>query len=220
MKKLFLIILLFIVSCTNFSTKNLLLESNCAPPCWNGIIPGETSKEQVLTILSDLSIVDQIESTGAWNSFDDGVIFKLNGQTFIQNNRSIYVETRLISDRVVVMNFTGRLDVTLGEMINMLEEPNTILIQDNPFGGQWISGILPARGVAFGCATMEIDDPSRADIKPDIDLNWVTYFSPSHYADLQEASWFLMGNDNIQIEEILYKWVGYGNLQEKYFSQK
>ncbi|MBE7435979.1 MAG: hypothetical protein HS100_18830 [Anaerolineales bacterium] len=223
MKKTYIVILFLVSSCTlNLTSKNVITDSNCTPPCWKGIVPGETSKERLLEILSELPNVNQgeIGVTGPWDGYDDGVIFNVSSDSSLSKSQSVYIETRIISDNVVVINFTGDIDITLGEMINKTDEPELVMIQANPFGGLWISGVLPTKGISFGYATIELQESSQLEIKPETDLKWVTYFSPSLYHELLERGWFSMGNIDLPIVDIQYNWAGYGDIEERYFSQK
>lgn len=62
MKKTLLLIFTFLLvnGCVPSETSPTILEDLvCQPPCWQGIIPGETTEEEVLNFLKESPIIDQ-----------------------------------------------------------------------------------------------------------------------------------------------------------------
>ncbi len=74
-------IIININSCKESNNEFLIIsDKNCGPPCWENIIPGETTKSEVVQLLMENPNVDpnSIAIKGEqWNGFSDVVFFKL-----------------------------------------------------------------------------------------------------------------------------------------------
>ena len=88
-------LILFLASSCSWSTgdqRSILEDSSCDLPCWNNIVAGQTSQDEVLQILSSLPVVDQesiLVMDRPWNIFDDQIFFTLDpGNGFWQSNSS------------------------------------------------------------------------------------------------------------------------------------
>lgn len=223
MKRIFLLVLLVLSSCTILPQHHSILDdSSCNPPCWNGIVVGKTSRQQLLDIISTLPFVDQnnVAVTGSWNIFDDGVRYGLYPVKFPGNKPLVYVETNFIEDKMVFETFSGDLGVTFDEAVQKIGGPKNVIIQANPFGGYWVTAIDSAAGIGFGYATRELPKDMQSEIRPDIELGWIDFFDPTYYEQFLEAKLFSMGEGDAQtVLELMHPWVGYGEIEEKYLSQ-
>jgi hypothetical protein len=218
MKKLGLLFLLLILTaCSDSKDQQSILDrSNCAFPCWNGIVVGETTKTELLTILGALPDIDQesIEITDASdNVFDNNIYFSfLQGWTLSQRPKiDGYLD--ITDDKVGALTFCGEINMTIGELAEQVGEPENIISGNDIGGGRTAILTLPAEGIAFW-HTAEL---SNLEITPDTQIDCLEFFDPSLYHVMLEIGSFSAGYYNAEETlRVMYSWDGYGNLDEKY----
>ncbi len=97
---------------------SLFTEEPCGPPCWRGIIPGETAWSVALTILEDDASLDKLEEQAdedsnrigaAWSAVDG----ELCCQMFSEDGETV---------SFVILQTTP--DHTFGEVVEIYGEPN------------------------------------------------------------------------------------------------
>src|SRR5690242_2110352 len=79
MKKAMLLLFLFIGACGNPSAKMSILDkSDCGLPCWNEIVAGQTTEDEILKILENLPDIDSQSirnNNQTWDIFDNQITF-------------------------------------------------------------------------------------------------------------------------------------------------
>lgn len=218
MKKLSLLFLLLILTaCSNSSDQMSILDrSDCAFPCWNGIVVGKTSEAELVRILETLPDVDQesIEATGAsGNVFEITIFFSFRqGWTFEQRPK-LRGNANITDDKLGALTFCGEINTTIGELVEQVGEPENIISGNNIGGGRTAILTLPSEGVAFWY-TAEL---SNLEITPDTQIDCIQLFDPSLYNKMLDAKRFSAGYYNAEETlRVMYPWDGYGNLDEKY----
>jgi hypothetical protein len=96
---LILIMLALLTSCTQVNGEEPLqaiVDSPCDPPCWQYIIPGKTSKQEMVELTSRIPEINKQKSEwiGPWNIYNDRYVILFEGN---QSEGQI----RFIDDEVV-----------------------------------------------------------------------------------------------------------------------
>lgn len=93
--------------------KSLLTGEPCAPPCWYGLVPGESSADEVVSTLKSLPFVDGdsiIEDFITWKSS-------------VMNTDDYVGYIRIEENKVELLSIELEYDLTLQELIDVLGEP-------------------------------------------------------------------------------------------------
>jgi hypothetical protein len=201
----------------NSSRVSLLNNPSCPLPCWENINPGETTKNELLSIVANHPLIDKDTVTQVgypWNIFDDTVYF-----TF--GRSKINVEALILDNKVATLILTGDMGVTFGQLIEKTGDPEGVIILSSPDGGSFVIAVNHSNGVSFAYETSSLRGKYRSEISPEIPIRWLTLFNPKQFHDLLEAGIFSMGAYNAdETLEIMHPWVGYGSIEEKYLSER
>jgi hypothetical protein len=202
----------------------ILSNPTCQPPCWKNIRPGETTKEEAVSLLKELPEVDSttIALNGKpWNIFEDIIYFgfkdsEVHGRVYISNDKAVFIEISRVGDL--------ELDTTFGEAVNMLGEPEYII--NIPISGGLplapktnfiIIAIQPERGFGFDYDTRYLPGYQKAELLPENKLRGITFFDPAFFDQLLEAGFFSPGHlHSNETRKYMIPWEGYGALEEKY----
>lgn len=217
MKKLILLIFLFIVSCGNIPDEmSILDQSSCKLPCWNGVVAGQTTEDDLLKILENLPDVDPetIRTTNqAWNIFDDQFYFSFRQEWTLNQRSKLQGEGAIKNNTVSDFILCGEINTTMGELVEQIGEPESIISGNNFYGGRTVIITDSQKGVSYWYTT-ELDN---LEIAPDTSMDCLKIFDPSLYEAMLEAKFFSNGYYNAEETlKVMYPWDGYGNLDEKY----
>jgi len=215
-----LIIPLFLICGCKSSNPSIIIESDCAAPCWREIRPGETTQEELLTSINEMPDVKpaSVKVHGQpWKIFTDIIEFEM-----LTNEE---VEIYMLDDKVAEITFSGKNLATFEQSVEKFGEPDYI-INIQSFGPgilfteaqhNFIMALKPEKGVMYGYDTYYIPKSQRPEIKPDIKIRWIDFFDANSYKELLDAKMFSMGMlDGTETVKRFQPWVGYGSLQEKY----
>lgn len=201
-------------ACSSTTSYSLLDKSSCTLPCWNNIVLYETTKEELLNIISSLEHVDQgsiteIESLS--RIYDQVVRFEIKpGQ---KSDDPINIEISIQNNKVNMLVFSGQLGVTLGKIVLETGEPKNLLTVTLPGGYREIVMLNQAKGLAFGHGSYETD----INVEAENTINLLIVFASENYEELlEEGVFFLSAYKKDDTLRIMYPWDGYGNLDEKY----
>jgi len=178
------------------------------------IIPGKTTKQEVLTLLKGNSLIDTnsiITFGEPWNSFNDVGVFSISSN--IEGN--IY----FVNDIVVFLGFFGDLNISFSRAIEELGEPEYIvnIPMNIPNKTNEIFALIPKNGINFAYNTHDMGIKSKSEIIPENKITRVGFFDPSYFDYLLEAGTFSEGFlDSVQTKEYMVPWTGYGDIEEKY----
>ena len=217
MKRINLLLILTLASCTVLGTPpSILDDSSCDPPCWHEVMVGVTTGEEMLAILRELSIVDQnIAVLSPWLIYDGGLNFYLYPNGFYKHN--VVVDSRFFENNVAEISFCGDPGVSFGDVVERTGEPKNMIILGSPSGGSFVTAINEDIGVQFWYDTKNVSKSLRSEIAPEIPIDCLVYFDPEFYDERLEAGLVSMGHLNAEETlEAMRPWTGYGNLNEKY----
>jgi hypothetical protein len=217
MKKLILLIFLLITACVSGPDERSILDrSDCVLPCWNGIVTGQTTEDDLLKILENLPDVDPktVRTTNqAWNIFDDQFYFSFRRSWTLNQNPNLRGEGAIKNNTVSDLILCGAINTTIGELVEQIGEPENIISGNNFYGGRTVIMFDSQKGVSYWY-TAELDN---LEIMPDTSLDCIEIFDPSFYEAMLEAKFFSNGYyDAEETLRVMYPWDGYGNLDEKY----
>src|SRR6266496_4654948 len=177
---LILFVGLVLAGCKAFQNQSNAFENPvCAPPCWESITPGTTTKEDASEILSKIS--------------EDQVTVKLNNPSAETDSeirfssKNIDGSVVFIGDTVSLIPLTQKFNVSLQSAIEIFGEPESVLVYR---GGEYIGVTFykPQTGIAFSyTSSAQKRSPSWAqppdwiysEIKPEAQVNFVTFFIPN-----------------------------------------
>jgi hypothetical protein len=221
MKKVIILVILFITACTESSSKGSILDnSSCDLPCWNDIIAGKTTQSELLYILEKLPDVDQksIQNMDQpWSIFDNQIYFTFR-QGWSLNQRSkirgyVHITHSTVSDIIIC----GELNTTIGEITMQAGEPEGIISGNDIDGGRTVIFINSQKGVSFWYTTDEKLHDQQFELTPNTQIDCLRLFDPSLYAKMLDAKLISGGHYNAEETlKVMYPWNGYGNLELKY----
>lgn len=208
MKKLITVILLLMSACTPSNSESILDNPVCDLPCWNNIIPGKTTEKDFMVIIEELPNVDQdsIVNVGKpWNTFDNRI--------YVSVGRNLDLETYVLDDLVVMMDFSGALSMSFGQFIERIGYPDNIITIGGHDGSISVIALYPEKGVGYASFVNDSD----LDIQQSDDVYSLTIFDPQRFIDILDAGMFSNGFYNAsQTQEMMYPWKGYGSINELY----
>ena len=219
MKKRFIlfVLLLLLIGCKADpppNTPSILEDLVCEPPCWQNIIPGETTEQELLNILDQIPNLDKgsiFIRGGPWNSFSNTVRFDL-----IKKNFLVEVSIFLFEDIVALISIQGDIGINIGDAISALGEPTSILILF--YESYYPIFFNESMGIAFMYDAYFLPRKSRGEIYPEIKIEEIDFFDPEIFPQLIELRIFTYGVvDPQKLFEKIYPWNGYGYIEEKYF---
>ena len=144
----------FLTSCSGKPLPNDLPHSiidrqTCTLPCWNNIVPGKTSKKELLDAISVLSYVDQssiIEVKSSSKIYSEQIRFEL--KLYQKQENLITVEASIQKDIVIAIGFFGDLGISLGDVVLDTGEPENLLTMTLPGGYSTVIMLNRTKGLA------------------------------------------------------------------------
>jgi hypothetical protein len=214
------ILILLLSGCIKSKGSPTLLDNNtCTSPCWNGLIPGETSANDTFTIISQLSQVDEdsikVDNPG---NFHRGARFDLvsgeRAEMIFQNDKLIFIGFYYPESFVA-------LDVTFRQVLDELGEPDSVVVTIGPGGDCYLTvfrSLYVERGIAFsftanpGCTIFGLKN-----LKPSTHIDELYYFDPSYFDMLIDNGNISRGYFTSQnMRGLMEPWKGYGNIKNLY----
>jgi hypothetical protein len=183
----------------------LLLPAECAPPCWNLLTPGQTTRDEALLRLKQMpELIDPksvFTSTEAshwigWRFTNS----ELDGQIEIRDGK---VSTIFIGERVPYRTKYG---VRLDRMIELYGEPTDIFYNDTH--GDVLATEMFIVNRKRGICYTSIQSIDKLIIAPDQIVKWVFFFNLANYPDALPSSF---GGRNP--EEVHFPWTGYTEIK-------
>jgi hypothetical protein len=177
--------------CQEPGDTSLTTGSPCAPPCWQGVVPGETSEAEAKEILERLPYVRDL----GWGIYTEEATWsnpclrtsEFRASSGVPVNR-IAFEGGLV--QMIRVNIDHHL--TVGELIARYGPPDKIVpsvVGDG--GGVIYFGVdmfYPGEGLVVEAASLErpgdLSDISVPSVDAEMAVKTVTYFSPTSMEDI------------------------------------
>ncbi len=208
MKGLLFFILILLNGCRT-NNSNILNDTDCSPPCWNGIEPGKTNRQQALSILNNKSSIDQ-DSIETWSLFEINDSIKWD---FKPSSGNRFGNLYFIKDTVVGSNFIPiKSKLLLGTVINYLGNPDNILVIKHTQEKNYLSIFLgyPSKGTVILISINSYKEGDKAFLSENSVVDGIWYVEPELYNEL--ISKLITGIPTDIVENNTHQWIGYGDV--------
>lgn len=201
------ILLLFPSSCT-FGEKPLraLIDSPCAPPCWQNIVPGRTTKTEVIQYVERIPEIDPQQSqwVGSWNVYSDYFVID-----FLNSKSKGAIG--IIDDTVEFIGLYDDLHINIAQAITIYGDPESVVIETVDSGDIIFLGVrllYPKQGLVLN---FKDGDLQTAHIQPGKEIEWVIFVDPMRFeTTLTEGSAII---EKEALQNNRFPWNGYGNIK-------
>ena len=191
-------------SCEYQPDLEMIKNSNCAAPCWNGITPGASSGDEAMARLVEMKGVkhDTVKrNVASQYLFQDQIYWDFENGSFgnISVANGVVAEIRL-----------GKVKARLMDLIDIFGTPEHIMFL--PFNGsEWKTNILYVRqGIWLYYVKAHTKDGKIINIQPNDKVEDITFFSSAVYNDLIINSTIsYIKQQSLQLENIIQPWNGY-----------
>jgi hypothetical protein len=145
--------------------------------------------------------------------FDNKILFSFHQGWTLSQRPKIEGESRISNDVVSDLIICGEIKTSMGQLVEVVGEPETIISGNNFYGGRTIILTNSQNGVSYWYTT----ELNNLEITPDTQIECLKIFDPLLYEKMLEAKFFSNGYYNAEETlKVWYPWDGYGNLDEKY----
>jgi len=200
-------------------------DTTCEPPCWQGINPGETGREEAIRLLQNIPHVKSETITG---NDKDYLGFDQINWGFDQWTR-LTGHISLKDDVVIAIYFSPPIDepaIQLGQAIERFGYPTHVFSDfhsDFPFEGE-LYFLFPEKGVICQYWNPQEEykyrNGSATELRPETPLATITYVSKEMFSSYVQMSiidqYKRFGASDEDIENRYYEWEGYGVISELY----
>jgi hypothetical protein len=212
MKKLIIILLLFIPSCyySNYGERTLY-QSTCQSPCWNGITPGSTTEQEMLKIVKALPEVNQktfYENIKPTSVSDKEFLFYLYPSLFKQDSGQIVMRIFIKDNVVVSMSFEGNLNLSLDDVFRKFGEPTEVITSFASGDVIGLSANILNKATGY---RVFVDKRFEEDdlLKPEIKIGSIEFFQPNSFIGYKHTGF-------VQKYQTIYPWRGFGDIYQLY----
>jgi hypothetical protein len=192
----------------------ILTSTECAPPCWYGITPGQSTYSQVYSALDRIDGVDK--DLILENNNKDGKptkIFWYFQQPAEDQMGSVNIE----NDQATAINISTVNSLTLAELFTKVGVPDRYWmgVGQRDDGELFIDIVLlaPTKGYAAELVRDIEAGSNQVEIKPSTPIFRVTYFSPDMYEKLLATRILIDKPASRRAPQ--QEWDGYGSIPVK-----
>jgi hypothetical protein len=194
----------------------ILTSTECNPPCWNGIHPGQTSSSQVYTILDNLNGVNK---DSIMDEFDRD--YRLNKiYWFFQRPVEDSIGSVHIDDeRVTAITIFTINSLKLADLFDKLGQPDEYWTEiGHGEDREYLEAILlyPTKGYLASVIIDIEGGANQVEIQPETPVFRVTYFAPEMYQELLRTR-ILIDKPASTRADAFQPWSGFGTI---YFERK
>jgi len=199
---------------STFVDHSLLTDIPCAAPCWQGIVPSETSRSQAMQILKECPYILPGSLQEAGTSDRGGVTWtwRVPGRRL---EPSISWEDDVVQEITLGLTY----DLTVDQAVSKFGPPEALSVGEGgvPEHSYWIIDLYyPNIGVQFKAYTPEFE----SSLEPSTEVGVAQFFVPTSLERRVEDV-FGYGEDAEYIVShemsLMRPWRGYGDLFEVYY---
>jgi hypothetical protein len=189
----------------------VLLDTSCEPPCWHDIIPGKSTKEDVISILPKIPEVDP-------NSISDVNISSYGTSGHIKwgfdSKAGDYGGITYFNDGVVSTIQIGpkKGALTLDDAIQKLGEPEYTFayMERGEIDRMIIFLLYPTKGYVLLYNSGRFR-PESASVEPTHPIEHAVYYNPKMLEELV-TSGLIINQDLATLKQNMRPWKGYGDI--------
>jgi hypothetical protein len=184
-----------------------VIDDECSVPCWKGIIPGVTTLEEVRVILPAIKQIN-------YGLTDE--LLGFSEYLFKDQNR---VEVVVIfEDEVVKTLYFSHMSFTIGEIIDLIGDPDGIVVEESDDGHSAYLDIVeifyPRIGVRIKARDLNtIGYNSSVKVHSDMRVRHISFHEPINSGIFQDIyeNWVLYDYESsINRGLVMIPWEGYG----------
>jgi hypothetical protein len=189
----------------------VLLDTSCAIPCWQQIVPGTSSESSVNSLLSNVPEIDPA-SIDNYKSPSYGATSQTKWR-FYSNSGDVGGRIYFKDGVVLVTQFALKKGaLTLENAIQVLGEPEYTyaFIENGEVDRMIIYLLYPTKGSVL----LYNSGRSRNDaaiIEPKHSIEYVMYFDPVQFEEVA-TSGLLLTRDLLTLQQNMQPWQGYGEV--------
>lgn len=204
----------------------LLTDDPCAAPCWAGLVPGESSKEEVHAVLASSLWVREgsVESIPRHDFGPGGVEIIWDDRDIPHGANRVY-RAYVVNDRLVLIMISVDYDnLTLGQIVDKYGSPESLSAElyawDEIVAYTYIITLnYPARGLRFEGRYGPVPEhkvltlEGLGQVNPEMHVTNAYYFAPDSFENVLRGVFRL---DSASIERILrcsHPWEGFGEVE-------
>jgi len=197
---------------------NWLQKQPCAPPCWEGIQPGQTTPEQAKLLLSQNPNITGLDTATAYNGTPDHFFWNWKADANTANGGIAYYyltrpeNTTVPTQTITAISLFFQPPLSFQDLIAVYGEPSHIMVAAH-FDAA--AGILYTFGVVYlNQGLFLMDDRPNPQVKPVLEsttkFNAVTFFAPTTAGFDNAIEWSFPVH---QPSTLLVPWQGFRPMQ-------
>jgi hypothetical protein len=189
----------------------ILTSTECDPPCWYGIHPGQSSASQVYGILDNLNQVSKDSIMGEYDrNYNLTKIYWFFQRPVEDASGSVSIQ----DERVTAITISTINSLKLVNLFDKLGQPDEYWT-DIGYGEnrEYLEVILlyPAKGYLASLIIDIESDADQVEIQPETPVFRVTYFAPEMYQELLGTR-ILIDKPASTRTEAFQPWTGFGTI--------
>ena len=189
----------------------VLTSTECSPPCWYGIMPGQTNSSQAFTILERAEGVIKESIMSEYDSSDNLTYIYWYFQRPIEDGMGfIYFD----KDRVTAISILTQYSLRLDDLFEKLGQPEQYWTEIG-YGEnrEYLEVILlnPTKGYLADVLIDIENNANQVEIKGTTHVLLVTYFAPEMFQELLKTRILINKSVNTRTGTF-QKWSGFGTI--------
>jgi hypothetical protein len=188
----------------------------CSAPCWNGVIPGKTTREELISSFAATFPRPNKVFYKNGIDYDETILLAYDfwDKEMKFNEKELWFD---IQDNIVTLITLDGFEMGLGQMIQEMGNPESVF----SFGEAESVGFVanyPSKGISvffrYAFGQLIFSNPKeKANINSDSQTSYWFYYDPAYFSRFLEIQYNLSLE---QQKQFLYPWNGYGEIETKY----
>jgi hypothetical protein len=190
----------------------VIQDTACFPPCWKGITPGKTTREEALAVIQSLPDV-KIDSVKPWSMVTGNDSIQWD---FVPQTGDRFGDVFFRNDIVIGFSFVpDKNGLKLNQAIKYLGEPESILAMYHKQEIRYISIFISykSKGVVLLLSINPYNPNKIATLLTDTYVEAFWYIVPDFYSELMTSNYIGGIAPNI-LSEDTHPWTGYGDISQ------
>jgi hypothetical protein len=194
--------------------ERLISSEPCAPPCWHGIVPGETNKQAAVDTLGDLSFIDPASITITLSSWKESKMSKLEVLKARYKWTTLHrgaVHINLENNGVVEIRVDLLRTMTLREALGIHGAPSLYSVVQNPDQSLYYRFVFADKGlILLGRQLFQPSNVVTTTMEGGIRIYAAEYFPPMAFDEYLAEIRGLPSETAASVIEAYRPWPGLG----------